>query len=246
MTAHVQKNTVDQTIAAIFALDLDAIKFKLMDKEDGYGWTREEADRQELEYRRFLALNAKYPDEAIVPSRNVDRFWHAHILDTMKYAEDCDKVFGHFLHHFPYFGMRDAEDADNAAKAAQQTKRLYEQEFGGVEQADTAAAYCARAGQAYCARATAEAQAGEDRAYCARSNVAYCARAAAGDAARPGEAAAYCARASESYCARAQQVKAEEVSAYCARANESYCARAAHSADIVTGKGRPTLDKVVA
>ena len=36
-----------------------------------------------------------------------------HILDTRAYSRDCEFLFGRFLHHFPYFGMRG--DADRAA-----------------------------------------------------------------------------------------------------------------------------------
>lgn len=175
--------TAEHMIEAVFAMDLDPIKFKLMDTREGHGWTREEADRHELEYRRFLALVAKYPEEAITPDTNVDKFWHGHILDTMKYVEDCERVFGYFLHHFPYFGMRGVEDARNLAEADARTRSLYQQEFGHPETAEES--YCARVAgtaSAYCARAVSE----SDAAYCARVaraamplDAAYCARAAA-------------------------------------------------------------------
>ncbi len=88
----------------------------------------------------MCCASARFPEEAIAPDRNADKFRHGHILDTMKYAEDCDNVFGCFLHHFPYFGMRGEEDAASQAAAAANMVRLYEQEFGN---ADTAAAgYC--------------------------------------------------------------------------------------------------------
>lgn len=38
--------------------------------------------------------------------------WHAHILFTQKYAADCDRIFGSFLHHFP------TVDEDETAAAA--------------------------------------------------------------------------------------------------------------------------------
>src|SRR5437867_8575221 len=118
-----------QVIAAIQALDLDPIKFKLMDPEEGQGWSREYVNQMAIEYKRFLTLSVKYSEETIAPSKDVDKFWHGHILDTMKYAEDCQNVFGYFLHHFPYFGMRGEEDAANLAEAGRTTKRLYEEEF---------------------------------------------------------------------------------------------------------------------
>src|SRR5712691_12337115 len=133
MQAQLTTKPVQQVIAAIDALDLDPIKLKLMNPEEGQGWSREYADRMELAYKRFLTLLVTHPEETLAPCKDVDKFWHGHILDTLKYAEDCDRVFGRFLHHFPYFGMRGAEDAANLAKAAENTRRLYRQEFGTTQ-----------------------------------------------------------------------------------------------------------------
>lgn len=189
MILQADKKTPEQMVEAVFALNLDPIKFKLMDKKEGCGWTCEEADRHELEYRRFLALVAKYPDDVITPDTNVDKFWHGHILDTMKYAEDCQAVFGYFLHHFPYFGMRDDEDAANLADASANTRRLYQQEFGSATAGE--AAYCARtADAAYCARVAGEA--GKSASYCAATTSSYCARVA-------GKQQAYCAITNAGY-----------------------------------------------
>ena len=124
----------------ILALDLDPIKIKLMESEDGEGWSRAKAEAVDLEYRRFLQLNFEQHDVPIVPTKDVDKFWHYHILDTMKYAEDCNGIFGRFLHHFPYFGLRGEEDARDLREAAANTKLLYRQTFGegtpGSQKAD--------------------------------------------------------------------------------------------------------------
>lgn len=120
----------EQIVAAIRALDLDPIKVKLMDAEEGQGWSREYADCMEVAYKRFLTLLVTHPETTIAPSKGIDKFWHAHILDTMKYAEDCQNVFGYFLHHFPYFGLRGAQDAAQLAQAGQDMERLYRDEFG--------------------------------------------------------------------------------------------------------------------
>jgi hypothetical protein len=90
-----------QDMHAIAALDLEPIKVKLMHEESGEGWTLERANAVEFEYRRFLYLMKKFPNEQTAPLVDVDTFWHYHILDTMKYAADCEAVFGYFLHHFP-------------------------------------------------------------------------------------------------------------------------------------------------
>jgi hypothetical protein len=115
---------------AIASLDLDPIKFKLT-RQDGEGWTAEQVNAVEKWYRRFLFLNLKYQETAsIVPTKTIDAFWHYHILDTIKYAEDCQEIFGYFLHHFPYFGMRGEEDEKNLKQAFDETAELFFAEFG--------------------------------------------------------------------------------------------------------------------
>jgi hypothetical protein len=204
MQARLTDRPIERVVAAIQALDLDPIKLKMMDAEEGQGWSREHADRTELGYKRFLTLLATHPEETLAPSKDVDKFWHGHILDTLKYAEDCDKVFGCFLHHFPYFGMRGAEDAANLARAAETTRRLYLYEFGNAQ--GNTAAYCGaiRAeSAAYCGAIS------EKAAYCGAVQAekpAYC-------GAIRAESAAYCGAISEkaAYCGAAQAGKP----AYC-------------------------------
>ncbi len=56
--------------------------------------------------------------------------WHAHILDTMAYHKDCQYLFGRYIHHYPYFGVRSEEDRENLEKAYSNTQKLYLIEFG--------------------------------------------------------------------------------------------------------------------
>ncbi len=119
-----------EDFAAIAELNLDPIKVKLMHEESGEGWTRAQADAVETDYRRFLYLMKAFPNEHAAPSVQVDTFWHYHILDTMKYAADCETVFGHFLHHFPYVGLRGEEDLEAHERLGQRMAELYEATFG--------------------------------------------------------------------------------------------------------------------
>jgi len=194
MTLSTQTRTLAQTIAAIEALDLSLIKFKATRAEDGYGWTAQYADRMELAYKRYLILHAKYPAMTLAPEQDIDRFWHMHILDTRKYAADCDATFGHFLHHFPYLGLRGADDEKALESAFDAMQELYLKEFG--EAMPKAAAWCAieptaQGRAAWCAiEPTAQAKA----AWCAieptaRAKAAWCAIEPATQAA----AAAWCA-----------------------------------------------------
>jgi hypothetical protein len=117
----------DAVKVRIAALDLEPIKFKLM-KEHNY--TKIELDTLEKWYRRFLFLTFKYQNRPIVVSEAIDRFWHQHILDTRKYAEDCEAAFGEFLHHFPYFGLRGDDDVRALRTAYRSSLELMREEFG--------------------------------------------------------------------------------------------------------------------
>lgn len=120
---------MQEDFQAIAALDLEPIKVKLMHVESGEGWTRAQVDAVEHEYRRFLYLIKRHPEAAAAPSMQVDTFWHYHILDTMAYARDCAAVFGYFLHHFPYIGLRGEADLAQHTAMGQRMQALYEAEF---------------------------------------------------------------------------------------------------------------------
>lgn len=200
MTLSTHGKTLDQTIAAIQALDLTPIKFKTTCKEDGYGWSADHADTMEVAYKRYLILHAKYPEMTLAPDREIDRFWHMHILDTRKYASDCEASFGHFVHHFPYLGLRGEEDAKVLQTAFAKMQALYAQEFGEPMPAlqRDASTRSIRAEQALAAFCSAE------------NKPAFC-------SAEVGQAkAAFCS-------AEAAQVKAAFCSAEVAQAKAAFC-----------------------
>jgi hypothetical protein len=159
MTA--QTKSLEQIIAGIQALDLTPIKFKATRKEDGYGWSAERANQVEIAYKRYLILHAKYPELTLAPDQDVDRLWHMHILDTRKYAADCDAIFGRFLHHFPYLGLRGEDDARALEEAFRKQKELYAKEFGEpVPALQNDAAWCSldasQASAAWCSLETSK------------------------------------------------------------------------------------------
>jgi hypothetical protein len=123
-----------------------------MHKESGEGWSRSYADAVEFEYRRFLYLVKKFPHEQAAPLFDVDVFWHYHILDTMKYAADCEAVFGYFLHHFPYVGLRGEQDLEAHHRVGERMRELYEHTYGEqyVRQEDST--YSSESGKAASSR----------------------------------------------------------------------------------------------
>ena len=116
--------------ALIAALDLNSIKTKLMHKESGEGWSQGRANAVETEYRRFLYLMKAFPHVETAPRVDVDTFWHYHILDTMKYARDCQQAFGYFVHHYPYLGLEGENGTEMQQQAGERMRELYESTFG--------------------------------------------------------------------------------------------------------------------
>ena len=111
-------------------------------------WLRSET-RRRSSYDNYLDTHR--PGLAHVPSRAADMFWHYHILDTVAYQIDCDRIFGRFLHHFPYLGLRGEDDAQRLEQAWEKTRALLVLEFGsavavtamGAEAADCDTSDCA-------------------------------------------------------------------------------------------------------
>ena len=175
----------------IFELNLDSIKATLMQEDSGEGWSLKQVNVVEVEYRRFLCLMKLFPHEQVAPLATVDIFWHSHILDTMKYAVDCDQIFGYFLHHVPSRKSGEADEEAKHLRAGARMQELYEATFGKAysrheqgtmvttrpEPVAAKTAWCApdTAKTAWCAPATAK------TAWCApaMSKAAWCAPATA-------------------------------------------------------------------
>ena len=215
----------NDSFKAIADLNLDAIKVKLMHRESGEGWSLEKANAVEFEYRRFLILMKQFPQEETAPLMDVDTFWHYHILDTLKYAADCEQVFGYFLHHFPYIGLRGEDDAAAHVRVGERMKELYEQTFGEAYiRAETA--YSGRAVQAaYSGRAV-------QAAYSGRAvQAAYSGRAVQA-AASSDTATAYSGRAVQATAYSGRAVQA----AYSGRAVQAAFSSAAVQATAYSGR----------
>ena len=128
-------------VEKVSQLDFSMLRCKLMEDQ---GWTREYCEEVESLYRKFLALNVRYPGKKICPSGPIDDFWHAHILDTRAYFSDCEFLLGEYLHHFPYFGMRGPDDREDLEAAFEESLNLFVLHFGIDPTAgDTQARSCA-------------------------------------------------------------------------------------------------------
>lgn len=125
----VTSGSIEERLNRLATLDLTNVRRKLMEPlPEGQAWDMKCCEAAEKWYKRFLTLFIKHPGRKIVPNAMIDAIWHQHILDTRAYAADCERIFGTFIHHHPYFGMNG--DSIERDLAFARTNELYEAEFG--------------------------------------------------------------------------------------------------------------------
>lgn len=66
-----------------------------------YGWSPNKTRYVRSQYNVFWAICGINLQLDIYETLDVDNYWHAHVLHTQQYREDCDYVFGRFLEHVP-------------------------------------------------------------------------------------------------------------------------------------------------
>jgi hypothetical protein len=129
ITPSLDKQKFDEAKAIVDCWDFSLAVEKL--QEPAYaGWTLERSRQAELNYKRYLSLICGLGGYRPVPSADIDRFWHEHILDTERYARDCGELFNKMLHHYPYFGMRGDADNQNWKEAAAFSNEIWTSLFG--------------------------------------------------------------------------------------------------------------------
>ena len=120
---------LEVVLSNIEKIDFSKINRKLQHDEPKR-WSDGVLKVTERSYRQFLALNVLYASETLAVNRLIDDYWHAHILDTKKYAEDCDTIFGKMLHHYPYFGLPGEPDEGENVQAFAVTREIWRDAFG--------------------------------------------------------------------------------------------------------------------
>lgn len=118
---------IEQAMARVTSLDFTMLKRKL---EVVGGWSANTSAEGERLYRRYLALKMVYPEKVLRPTPLIDEFWHAHILDTEAYTSDCQKLFGKYVHHYPYGGLIDDVLVRALGEALkEETRKLFQKHF---------------------------------------------------------------------------------------------------------------------
>lgn len=101
-------------------LDLEPVMKKFSEESGVQG---ADLERAEMLYRQYLTLRHRYADSRFSAPRLVDEVWHTHIMFTRKYFEDCNLLFGEYLHHDPEFSGNETSFQDITLPA-------YQKEFG--------------------------------------------------------------------------------------------------------------------
>jgi len=115
--------SLESELAYLSNLDLSKVIASVVTK---YSYHKKLVEIASIQYKRYLYLIKKYGSKyRLPPSVDIDEIWHAHILFTEKYAFDCKKIFGHFVHHRP----SDHSQMQNSIKSFADTKKLYKEEF---------------------------------------------------------------------------------------------------------------------
>ena len=95
-----------------------------------YGWESDKVMLMERLYKEWLVLHKVYGHSvAFAPNGMLDEYWHYHILDTKKYMDDCNRVFGYYLHHYPYFGLTKKETKQDLESGFELTRKLFKKHF---------------------------------------------------------------------------------------------------------------------
>ncbi len=124
---YVPQDSIDRIMCRVNNIDFTPHGYKL---EKEYGWSSEKINHALKIYKEWLVLQVFYEELSFAPSELIDEFWHIHILDTRKYAHDCNAIKGEFIHHYPYFGITKQENESVLANGFELTKKLYMKHFG--------------------------------------------------------------------------------------------------------------------
>jgi hypothetical protein len=121
---------IDISWARISNIDLQLIENDLIRT---LGWSHSKCEDIIAEYKKFMYLCITNTDKtkSLIPSKDVDEVWHAHILRTEKYVSDCHIAGKQYIHHSPT--PSDAPPA-NPSEFENGTKYLYEKVFGTLPQ----------------------------------------------------------------------------------------------------------------
>jgi len=92
-------------------------------------WTPEQREKALDRYVKWLLLKQRHPTSRLAPTRDIDLFWHLHMLAPVAYHRDCMRLFGKLLDHDGGFGKGPGE-LPELQRVFEHTATLWEAEYG--------------------------------------------------------------------------------------------------------------------
>lgn len=120
--------TLEEAKEYIYSIDFSQI-INLMVSH--LGWLKKDAIDTRDQYSNFLYLKFKYFDKnyTLVPTIDIDEFFHLHILDTKKFREDSNFLFKKPIEHYPYYGIDGKSTITDLNNSFNNTQELYYNEY---------------------------------------------------------------------------------------------------------------------
>lgn len=98
-------------------------------------WTREQRELSLQRYHKWLLLKQRHPTARLAPTRDIDLFWHLHMLSPVAYFRDCSRLFGRLLDHDGGFG-RGPGELPQLQEVFARTARWWEEAYGEAYRED--------------------------------------------------------------------------------------------------------------
>lgn len=119
---------VTEVRPAAASISADLIEASYRSEDFPSDWTRAQREQALDRYRRWLALKQRAPKAKFAPTRDIDRFWHLHMLSPVAYYRDCMALFGRLLDHDGGFGKGPGE-AEQLRAVFERTADLWERAY---------------------------------------------------------------------------------------------------------------------
>jgi len=119
--------TLFVTTRPVISVDLLAASYR----SDSFpaDWSKEQRVRSLQRYEQWLKLKQANPRARMAPTRDIDEFWHLHMLSPVAYHRDCMQLIGRLIDHDGGFGKGEGELPQLKAVFLD-TARLWERAYG--------------------------------------------------------------------------------------------------------------------
>jgi len=110
-------------------VSVDLVRASYRSDDFPQDWSQQQREAACARYQKWLRLKRGHANSPLAPTRDIDRFWHLHMLSPVAYSRDCMALFGKLLDHDGGFGKEEGERPE-LQRVFEQTARWWELEYG--------------------------------------------------------------------------------------------------------------------